>query len=195
MPVRLPVDRHDDAVAIVSHAPQLVSSLLAARLVDAPDHATDLAGQGLRDTTRIAASDPALWIQILSANADRVLPVLSDLRDDLDAVVEALTDPTAPGAQRALADLLAAGNDGVARIPGKHGMDLRTTTLVVLVDDRPGQIARLLTEIGEEGINLEDLRLDHSAGQDVGMVEISVLPGRRQQLVDYLSTHGWKVLQ
>jgi prephenate dehydrogenase len=193
VPVRLPVDRHDDAVAIVSHAPQLVSSLLAARLVDAPDHATDLAGQGLRDTTRIAASDPALWIQILSANADRVLPVLSDLRDDLDAVVEALTDPTAPGAQRALADLLAAGNDGVARIPGKHGMDLRTTTLVVLVDDRPGQIARLLTEIGELGVNLEDLRLEHSPGAPIGIVEIAVAPEVAGGLEADLVRRGWRV--
>jgi prephenate dehydrogenase len=193
VPVRLPVDRHDDAVAVVSHAPQLVASLLAARLVDAPDHATDLAGQGLRDTTRIAGSDPGLWVQILSANAARVLPVLSDLRDDLDAVVEALADPSAPGAQRALADLLAAGNDGVARIPGKHGVDLRTTTLTVLVDDRPGQIARLLTEIGELGVNLEDMRLEHSPGAPIGIVEVAVLPEVAGGLETDLQARGWRV--
>jgi prephenate dehydrogenase len=193
VPVRLPADRHDDAVAVVSHAPQLVSSLLAARLVDAPDHATDLAGQGLRDTTRIAASDPALWVQILSANATRILPVLSDLRDDLDAVLEALADPAARGAQRALADVLAAGNDGVARIPGKHGVDLKTTTLVVLVDDRPGQIARLLTEIGELGVNLEDMRLEHSPGAPIGIVEVSVLPEAAGGLEADLATRGWRI--
>ena len=193
IPVRLPAERHDDAVAVVSHAPQLVSSLLAARLVDAPDHATDLAGQGLRDTTRIAASDPALWVQILSANAARVLPVLSDLRDDLDALLGALADPAAPGAQRALADVLAAGNDGVARIPGKHGVDLRTTTLTVLVDDRPGQIARLLTEIGELGVNLEDMRLEHSPGAPIGIVEVSVLPEAAGGLEADLERRGWRV--
>ncbi|WP_375389175.1 prephenate dehydrogenase [uncultured Amnibacterium sp.] len=193
VPVRLPADRHDDAVAVVSHVPQLVSSLLAARLVDAPDHATDLAGQGLRDTTRIAGSDPALWVQILSANAARVLPVLSDLRDDLDAVLAALGDPAAPGAQRTLADTLAAGNDGVARIPGKHGIDLRTTTLVVLVDDRPGQIARLLTEIGELGVNLEDLRLEHSPGAPIGIVELAVLPEVAGGLEADLQRRGWRV--
>lgn len=193
IPVRLPAERHDDAVAIVSHAPQLVSSLLAARLVDAPDHATDLAGQGLRDTTRIAGSDPALWVQILSANASRVLPVLSDLRDDLDAVLEALADPAAPGAQRALADVLAAGNDGVARIPGKHGVDLRTTTLTVLIDDRPGQLARLLTEIGELGVNLEDMRLEHSPGAPIGIVEVSVLPEAAGGLEADLDRRGWRV--
>lgn len=193
VPVRLPADRHDDAVAIVSHTPQIVSTLLAARLVDAPDHATDLAGQGLRDTTRVAASDPALWVQILSANADRILPVLSDLRDDLDAVLGALDDPAAPGAQRTLADLLAAGNDGVARIPGKHGLDLKTTTLVVLVDDRPGQIARLLNEIGELGVNLEDMRLEHSPGAPIGIVELSVAPEVAGGLEADLLQRGWRV--
>lgn len=194
IPVRLPVERHDQAVAVVSHAPQIVSSLLAGRLVDAPDHATDLAGQGLRDTTRIAASDPALWIQILTANADRVAPVLADLRDDLDAVLEALGDPAAPGAQRALADLLAAGNAGVARIPGKHGVDLRTASLTVLVDDRPGQIARLLTEIGVLEVNLEDLRLEHSPGAPIGIVEIAVAPEAAAGLEADLLQRGWRVV-
>ncbi|MFD1720657.1 prephenate dehydrogenase [Amnibacterium endophyticum] len=193
VPTTLAADRHDAAVAVVSHAPQLVSSLLAARLVDAPEHATDLAGQGLRDTTRIAASDPALWLQILSANAARVAPVLAALRDDLDAVLGALQDPAAPGAQRALADALAAGNSGVARIPGKHGVDLRTTTLTVLIDDRPGQLARLLTEIGEMAVNLEDMRLEHSPGAPIGIVEVSVLPEAAAGLETDLVRRGWRV--
>lgn len=193
VPVRLPVERHDAAVAVVSHAPQVVSSLLAGRLVDAPDHATDLAGQGLRDTTRIAGSDPAMWIQILSANAAQVLPVLADLRDDLDAVLRALGDPAAPGARRALADLLAAGNAGVARIPGKHGIDLRTTSLIVLVDDRPGQIARLLAEIEALGVNLEDLRLEHSPGAPIGIVEVAVAPEAAGGLEADLVQRGWRV--
>ena len=193
IPVRLPVEKHDDAVAVVSHAPQVVASLLAARLVDAPDHATDLAGQGLRDTTRIAASDPALWVQILSANAARIVPVLSDLRDDLDAVLASLGDPAAAGAQRALADLLAAGNDGVARIPGKHGTDIRTTSITVLVDDSPGQIARLLAEIGELDVNLEDLRLEHAPGAPLGIVELAVAPEAAVGLAADLSRRGWRV--
>ena len=192
-PVRLAADRHDDAVAVVSHAPQLVASLLAARLVDAPAHATDLAGQGLRDTTRIAASDPALWVQILTANAARIVPVLSDLRDDLDAVLGALDDPRAAGSPRTLADLLAAGNAGVARIPGKHGADLRLASLVVLIDDTPGQLARLLGEVGELGVNLEDLRLEHSPGAPIGIVELQVAPEAAGELEADLVQRGWRV--
>jgi prephenate dehydrogenase len=192
-PVRLDADRHDEAVALVSHAPQLVSSLVAARLLAAPAAALGLAGQGVRDVTRIAASDPALWVQILSANAAQVRPVLAALRDDLDAVVAALEAPAAPGAPRAIADALAAGNAGVARIPGKHGTDLATTAMTVLVDDTPGQLARLLTEIGELGVNLEDLRLEHSPGAPVGIVELQVAPEAAPALESDLAARGWRV--
>ena len=64
-------DEHDEAVALVSHLPQVMSSLLASRLQGTPLHALSLAGNGLRDVTRIAASDPTLWVQILGANAEK----------------------------------------------------------------------------------------------------------------------------
>jgi prephenate dehydrogenase len=193
---RMSVEEHDQSVALISHLPQVMSSLLASRLQDTEPHALALAGQGLRDVTRIAASDPALWVQILGANAPRLVKILYGVREDLNRLVGTLEQPEAPGARLDLAQLMSEGNAGQARIPGKHGAPPQSFAwLTVLVDDRPGQIARLLTEIGEVGINLEDLRLDHSSGQDVGMVEISVLPSRRQELIDYLDSHGWKVLQ
>jgi prephenate dehydrogenase len=194
-PIRMTADEHDRGVALVSHLPQLVSSLLAARLRDATDSAVGLAGQGLRDTTRIAGSNPELWVQILGANAEPVARLLRDYRDDLDAVISALDAPAAPGAPRRIAETLAAGNQGVARIPGKHGRDDRFTALVVKVDDQPGQLARLLTEIGEEGVNLEDFRLEHSPGAQVGFAEINVLPDVAHQLAAALEARGWTLAE
>jgi prephenate dehydrogenase len=189
-------EEHDGAVALVSHLPQVMSSLLASRLQDTPMHALSLAGNGLRDTTRIAASDPTLWVQILGANAGKVVEILYGVRDDLNRLIGTLEDPAAAGARLDLAQLMSEGNAGQARIPGKHGGPPQAYSwLTVLVDDRPGQIARLLTEIGEIGVNLEDLRLDHSSGQNVGMVEISVLPSAHDLLVEALSDRGWRVLQ
>jgi len=72
-PIRLSPEEHDRAVALVSHVPQVVASLLAARLLGGSGAVPALAGQGLRDTTRIAASDPELWIQILGANAGELI--------------------------------------------------------------------------------------------------------------------------
>ena len=193
--VRMSAEEHDRGVALVSHVPQLVSSLLAARLRDATEAEVGLAGQGLRDTTRIAGSNPQLWTQILQANAGPVAEVLHAYRDDLDALLDALDAPAASGAPRRVADTLAAGNAGVARIPGKHGTDHRFASLVIKVDDRPGELARLLTEIGEEGVNMEDLRLEHSPGAQVGFAEIAVLPEAAHRLATALEQRGWALAE
>jgi prephenate dehydrogenase len=186
-------ESHDQAVAFVSHAPQLVATLMASRLRDAPEAALGLAGGGVRDVTRVAASDPGLWVQIIGANAARVRPVLEGLRDELAVLIDALADPTAAGAPRTIAETMASGNLGVARLPGKHGSNARFSQVVVLVDDRPGELARLFELIGSIGINLEDLRLEHSPGAQIGIAEVSVVPEQEQRLVDELERRGWRI--
>ncbi|GAB2672759.1 prephenate dehydrogenase [Thalassiella azotivora] len=195
-PVPMSAPAHDAAVARVSHVPQVVSSLVAARLRDAAPDAVALAGQGLRDVTRIAASDPTLWVQILGANAGPVTEVLQALRDDLDEVVTALraldADPAAPGARATVARAIRDGNEGQARIPGKHGAPAtRYEVVTVLVPDSPGELARLLHEVGQAGVNLEDLHLEHSPGQPVGLAELSVVPSARSHLEGELAARGW----
>jgi prephenate dehydrogenase len=195
VPVLMTAEEHDRSVALVSHVPQVVATLLAKQLSGGSERALSLTGQGLRDTTRIAASDPQLWIQILAANSSTVVDILRAFRADLDGVIATLEEPGAPGAKRAIAETLAAGNVGVSRLPGKHGQDRRFSTLVVMVDDTPGELARLLAEIGDAGINLEDLRLEHSPGTLVGLAEISVLPEVESALVAELEARGWRVAE
>jgi prephenate dehydrogenase len=184
---------HDASVALVSHVPQVVSSLLAKQLEKASDDAVRLAGQGVRDTTRIAASSPELWIQILSANSDNVVRILEDFRADVDKMIVALRDVDAQGARTTIMSELAGGNAGVSRLPGKHGQNKKFASVTVLVDDKPGQIARLLTEIGELGVNLEDLRLEHVEGAALGLVEFTVLPEAAPGLIAELETRNWSV--
>jgi prephenate dehydrogenase len=100
VPVTMTAEQHDSSVAIVSHVPQVIASLLAARLLGAPESAMSLSGQGLRDTTRIASSDPELWVQILGANSQDIVGILQAYRDDLDGFISALEHPHAPGARR-----------------------------------------------------------------------------------------------
>ena len=83
-------DAHDRAVALVSHTPQLVSSLVAARLEHAEDAAVRLCGQGILDVTRIAGSEPGMWMDILAANPGPVADVLAALATDLAETVTAL---------------------------------------------------------------------------------------------------------
>lgn len=192
-PVEMTPEDHDRAVALVSHVPQLVASLLAGRFLGAPDASLGLAGQGVRDTTRIAASAPELWVQILGANAEPVVDVLDALAADLGAVADALRQPDASGSRRTVADTIRRGNEGVERLPGKHGQNRRFETVVVMVDDTPGQLGRLFGELGELEVNVEDLRLEHSPGAQFGLAEISVVPSAVTRAVEGLEARGWKI--
>ncbi|TFV82582.1 prephenate dehydrogenase [Microbacterium sp. dk485] len=193
VPLEMSPEEHDRSVALVSHVPQLVASLLAGRFVDAPDGALGLAGQGVRDTTRIAASAPELWVQILGANAQPVVDVLDALAADLSAVAAALRAPDAPGARRAVADTIRRGNDGVERLPGKHGQNRRFDSFVVMIDDTPGQLGLLFGELGDLGVNVEDLRLEHSPGAQFGLAEISVVPDAVRPATEGLTARGWRI--
>lgn len=191
--VEMSPEEHDESVALMSHVPQLVASLLAGRFVSAPDGSLRLAGQGVRDTTRIAASAPELWVQILGANAAPVVEVLDQLAADLGDVAAALRDPDAPGARRTVADTIRRGNEGVERLPGKHGQNRRFDSFVVMVDDTAGQLGRLFGELGELDVNVEDLRLEHSPGAPFGLAEISVVPDAVHRAVDGLQQRGWRI--
>lgn len=195
LPVELSVDKHDAAVALVSHLPQLVSSLLAARLVSGTDEQLNLAGQGLRDTARIASSDPDLWIQIIEQNAQQILPLLVSLQADLDQLVIGMKDLDNAGALAGVHAVLDLGNKGVGKIPGKHGGKFTEYQLLtVVIDDSPGALAGLLTFIGDIGVNIEDLKLEHSPGAPIGLVELQVLPESALRLTEKLSGNGWRLV-
>lgn len=196
--VQMRADEHDAAVAAVSHVPQLAASLVAARLRELPDAAVALSGQGVRDVTRIAASDPLLWTQILSGNAGAIAPVIDDLAADLAEVSKALwaigSEGNDAGARGVLARAIADGQLGQARIPGKHGSAPTTyTSCIVVVPDEPGSLARLFNDIGNAGINLEDLRLEHGVGAKIGLAEVMVLPAVADRLRGVLEEKGWRV--
>jgi len=198
-PVVMPAAEHDEAVALVSHVPQLAASLVAARLRQAPESAVALAGQGLRDVTRIAGSDPALWAQILAANAGPVAAVLHELRADLDALLAALEalaqGPPATGARAVVARAVADGNLGRERIPGKHGgVPTRYAVVTVVVPDEPGSLGRVFADIATAGVNVEELALEHAPGRAVGLLEVSVRPSARGHLEASLTSSGWHVV-
>ena len=178
--VTMAAAEHDAAVALVSHVPQVAASLVAARLRGATGRRrVSLAGQGLRDVTRIAGSDPTLWAQILAANAGPVREVLRELRDDLDDVHRG-----ARGAGRRARRPRVAGARGGGRAAdagprwsppattaatGSRASTARrrrrTPSSPRCCRTRPGSSARLFDDIGEAGINVEEFSLEHAPGQ------------------------------
>ncbi|HEY2442714.1 MAG TPA: prephenate dehydrogenase [Streptosporangiaceae bacterium] len=198
-PVTAGAAEHDRWVALVSHAPHVVASAMAARLAAAPGGALALAGQGLRDVTRIAAGDPVLWTQILTSNAAGVSEVLAQVAADLRAAAEALADCAQPSepvpADARLDRLLADGRAGVARIPGKHnGPAVPYAVVQVVIPDQPGELARLFQAAGEAGINIEDIRIEHSPGLPAGAAELAVKPAAAEPLAAALAARGWPAM-
>jgi len=195
LPMELSAQKHDAAVALVSHLPQLLASALATALADGSDEQLSLAGQGLRDTSRVASSDPDLWLQIISQNGDSIRPLVAKVRSELEALEGALENLDAQGALSQVHSLLARGNQGVSRIPGKHGGKYAEYQQVtVMIDDSPGALAALFTFVGEIGVNIEEIKLEHSPGAPIGLVELQVVPASFEHLVTELSANGWRLV-
>lgn len=88
----VPPDEHDEIVAHISHLPQVLASTLCASLARRDQRWRNHAGGGLRDTTRIAGSDPRLWKTILEQNRDEVLRALRGYQDELHGLERALAN-------------------------------------------------------------------------------------------------------
>lgn len=237
IPQFLPSAEHDRMVALTSHTPQVVSSLLGVRLAASPALEVAVVGQGLRDVARLAGSDAALWREILTANAAEVLPVLRGFADDLAAVVAdveraAQATGDAPAHSPAQADvsgaggpggaggaggaggvqladaagqgvpgdvierMLRMGNTGAARLPAKHGGEAADyEEMQVEIPDTPGSLGALFLAAGEAGINLEDVRIEHTVGRLMAIAHLYVLPQNVERLRWALLAGGWPVLQ
>lgn len=184
--VEMDATEHDEAVAQVSHLPQLMSSLTAGHLRQVPASHLNLAGQGIRDVTRIAASDPVLWRQIVTANAEAIRRQLVGVRDDLDALLAGLDDP------ETLEGFIARGREGVRSLPGKHGRQSRDYDHVVVeIPDTPGALARLFADVDAEGVNVEDLAIEHDDAREVGFLSIAVSPESAMALAAGMTGRGW----
>ncbi|MEV7115436.1 prephenate dehydrogenase [Streptomyces anulatus] len=200
VPVVMDADAHDRAVALVSHTPQLISSMVAARLEEADETAVRLCGQGIRDVTRIAASDPRMWVEILSANPGPVADVLAGVAADLAETVTALRGLHSADEEKrragteAIEDVLRRGNAGRVRVPGKHGAaPAAYETVAVLIGDKPGELAAIFADAGRAGVNIEDVRIEHATGQQAGLVQLMVEPSAAPVLGTALQERGWSI--
>lgn len=185
--IEMAVAEHDRAVALISHLPQIMSSALAAALEGAPAQWLDLAGSGLRDTTRIAASNSGLWREIISANAQALKPLLNQVITELSDLVEVLDD------SERVDEFIKSGNRGRSMIPGKHGGAARNYSfLPVVIEDKPGQLAALFDECALAQVNVEDLSIEHSPEQFTGLITLALSKGDAEKLYQHLLSNGWR---
>ncbi len=173
-PVRMGAVEHDGAVARISHLPQIV----AAALLDAAGDvsgAMDLAAGSFRDLTRVAASDPAIWMDILTVNRLEVM-----------AAVEALRSRLA---------MLAASDDDLATMltKARHlraSLGPELAVVRVALEDRPGEMASVGRALAECGADLRDLQLRHAPYGGGGILTLSVRAGEESALREALEAEG-----
>jgi prephenate dehydrogenase len=164
---------HDVLVALVSHVPQLASStLMDVAVAHEEEHRAllRLAAGGFRDMTRIAASHPEIWLDILTSNRDAVL-------EALDAYLDALRDArqlVAAGDRDALADLLARARAARRSLPVGAAVAGDLVELRIPVPDRPGVMAEVTTLAGRLGVNLADVEIAHSLEGGAGVLVLVV---------------------
>lgn len=181
---------HDLAVAEVSHVPQIVSSLMAGNLTEVPPAHLRLAGQGVRDVTRIAASDEVMWTQIILANQEAIRTQLDRLSASLEEVRSHL------GSAESVTAFIRHGIDGTRVLPGKHGKTAAEYTFVVVeIPDSPGALARLFADVEAAGVNVEDLRIEHDRSREVGYISIAVEPAKADALSAAMTGSGWTLRQ
>lgn len=171
-PVALDPRTHDALVARLSHVPQLAASAMVDLAMGAGDGAAllGLAGRGFRDVTRIAASNPELWVAIVRANQKAVLDGLGSYRTRLEGVAALIRERR----WTELEGWFAAARRARLEAFAKPSLEGATVTLSLMIPDRPGVLAEVTTAAGELGANIEDLRIDHSTEGGRGRLELLV---------------------
>lgn len=172
-PVRMEADRHDRLVAVVSHLPQVASTALMG--LAATEEAGEpeillLAAGGFRDLTRLAASNPHLWSDILLANREAVARAIDLYVERLTRLRDEVLAEDAPGVEEAFATAKEARLTLAAKPQVRSGV----AVLQVPVPDRPGVLAEVTATMSEAGVNIEDLQIVHSPEGGRGTVHLTV---------------------
>ena len=186
----LSAKQHDEAVAAISHLPQVLSTSLAYTLSKQDAGTLNLAGQGLRDLLRLSGSNPKLWSELLQANKDTLASYLDEMINILSLIKHSLSDSD----QVKLEGIFKTGNDVYAKLPGKHGGQLRNYSyLPIVIDDQPGQLAKIFNECAKIKVNIEDLSIEHSPGQQTGLITLALNEKDAKVLSIHLQNAGWNV--
>jgi len=183
--------QHDEVLAVTSHLPQLVASGLAAAVADLGGTAARLSGPALTDMTRIAESPIDMWNQIVLANRAPIAAGLDHLIDSLTSVRSAIQAGDDDALSTAVTALLLRGRAGRSLISAKHAGLAPSAGeptgpawewVEVTMPDVPGRLAATLLAAAEEGINVEDVRLDHAPHAAAGTVALAVAAGAAARL-------------
>jgi prephenate dehydrogenase len=176
--VRMSAATHDAAVGRISHLPQIVAGALLASVADT-EGAMDLAAGSFRDLTRVAASLPAPWVELLKANSQAVLAAVGALKLQLSALEAAIVSD-----DDSLLNLMAQGRES------RRALGAPVVAVRVALADTPGEIAKVGHALEVSKVDVRDIQMRHAPYGGGGVLTVSVRPGEEGTLAHALEAAG-----
>ncbi len=165
--------KHDKAVAIISHLPHMMAAVLmnlASSEANKTENLLLLAAGGFKDTTRIAAGSPRMWIDICLDNKDAILYSIDKMSDMLDSLRHDIEEAD----KERIKGVLEKAQHARLNMPSALGKEIgKLYELYIPVPDRPGVISDITLTIGQLGINIEDIEILH-ATESTGTLRLAI---------------------
>jgi len=182
-------DAHDRLVARVSHLPYALATALMSLVADDDDaRVFDAAAGSFRDVTRTAGTNPRIWHDILSTNADAVGREIKGMVAKLETMREALER----GDLDTVDALIDSARSARRRLPLKgERTPADPITVEIHIPDRTGVLAEVTTALGEGGINIEDVWMDHTAAGGTLRITVDGRPNT-EAAIGLLSLLGFR---
>ncbi|HZR95133.1 MAG TPA: prephenate dehydrogenase/arogenate dehydrogenase family protein [Gaiellaceae bacterium] len=179
-PIRLDADTHDRVLALTSHLPHALANLLMESVAAGGDEALGYAGASLREMTRVAGANAAVWADIFVENADLLADAVAVHRDRAGDVERALRERDRTFFERWID---AAASARTTMLEYAYRTDARTLNRIrVRVPDKPGVLARITQTLGAAGINIEDFELRHVSPEYGGVLVVLVAGNENAEL-------------
>jgi prephenate dehydrogenase len=178
--VRLDPAEHDRLLAVTSHLPHALANLLMRAAARAGEDALGYAGASLREMTRVAGANPAMWADIFVDNGDLIAAALAELGSELADVERALRDGSRDTIEEWIGDSASARTRMLEYAYQTEAKMLNR--IRVRVPDKPGVLARITQTLGAAGINIEDFELRHVSPEYGGVLVILVSGGDNAEL-------------
>lgn len=172
IPLVMGAEIHDMTTASISHVPHILAALIvnAVESLDGEEgYMHTLAAGGFKDITRIASASPVMWQQICLSNKDPILKALAHYRDMLTDVEQMIEEDDSRGLHYLFED---AKNYRASFNDSKKGILPRQYAFSIDVDDEPGIIATVATQLGEAGINIKNIGIVNNREIDSGVLNI-----------------------
>lgn len=178
-PVAMTAAEHDDAVAVISHLPQVLAAALVGEATEHPA-GLGLASGSFRDLTRVAASSPDLWSELLVRNGEPLAAVIDAYTARLSRWAEALRAGRSDEVGRTLASASEV----------RRAMAPPVVNVAVALADQPGELARVGHALERSSVDVRDLQLRHATYGGGGILTLSVRPGEAETLRSALEAEG-----